>query len=355
MCVEIAHPLVDLGALVKVVDEARLYRETGDAHSRDSGQGKGDGDRSPWAIRREAAQRLGRVDALAVGAAGGALRKQHDDGGKEHERDRERDGDPDGHHPAEIDDRDDAGTHERAEGNHGCQGGVETRQELVAQRRLDAFADGLTRRLFVQFAIANDQVNVQRDADDHQQRDEVRGNHRYGPVERAEEPEHVEGDKGTGRDRQEDPAGPAEEERQRSDDQQQDGDAEGFEVTLHEAEHVIGDHGHAAEMHGCLRAVGLDRRAHGLDQRALARGCDALVGVEFASYARKLGRFLRAGLAGPNAREQRVPPLQELRVAQVAREVHLQRRHIARTADEKVGVERARGELDASELAVRTG
>ena len=108
-------------------------------------------------------------------------------------------------------------------------------------------------------------------------------------------------------------------------------------------------------MHGCVRAVGLDRGAHGLDQRALARGRDAFVGIEFGAHACKLGRFLCAGLAGPNAREQRVPQLQELGVALIAWQVHLQRRHVTRAADKEVGIERAGGELDASEFAVRTG
>ena len=112
MGVEIAHPLVDLGVLVEVVDEARLDRKARDARDRDGGQDEGDGDRSQRAVRREAAQRLRGINALALGAARGALREQYDHCGKEHERNGEGDCDADGHHPAEIDHRDNAGTHE---------------------------------------------------------------------------------------------------------------------------------------------------------------------------------------------------------------------------------------------------
>ena len=189
LLIDVAHALVDLRVLGKVIEKAVLDVQPADAAGGAEGEEAACEDQGEGMARRGAAQQL--QEGRGAGRGPRSARGQHGHGqGEEDKGHAEGQGNADGHHPAEVHHGHDARGDEGSEGHHGRHGGKKAGPELRAQGGLEALRDRLRRFGDLQLPEADDQVDREADADDDQERSEVRGNHRDGPADGAKEAHH---------------------------------------------------------------------------------------------------------------------------------------------------------------------
>ena len=193
-------------------------------------------------------QRRGDAGALVTGLNGRTLVQQHEHAGKQQERGDERDTQAYGHHPAEINHRLDVAEHQRTESHHGRQGGIQGRPDHLA----GCFRHQPVLRLVgivpQQLPVADHQMDVHGHGQDQHQGDEIGGDHRHIPADEAQQSDHQQPGEGAAEQGQDDPAQLAEDNGQHRYHEHEDAQTEHHEIALDKLNHIVGNHGQAAQV-----------------------------------------------------------------------------------------------------------
>ncbi len=274
---------MDFGVLIEVADEAVLYLQAAQAD---------DAEHQNQRIKHQHASacpigkpRQGASEIELQFAVGRylLLRQQAEHRRKQGEHHQQRCGHAHHHDPAEGDDRGNAADDQRSKGHCGgercVQAGLEHDQDGVAQNlAMVAEAAG-----GAQLPVAHDQVDVEGNGEDQQQRDEVGRDHSHPPVHQPEYAHHNDTGYGAAGQRQQYPAQAAEDQSQHQHDEGEDAQAEGGQIRLHEADQIVGNHGRAAQVELGAIPVAVENGADLTDVLMAQLGGLTAVTVEFAT------------------------------------------------------------------------
>ena len=166
--VDIDHALINLSVVLKIIDKTVVEREPRNAHASGNSHRKRHDAHAPGPVLREVPQLTDQARRRLFGSRCFAAFEQHQECREDGERSQEGERDTEAHHPAEVLDRRYVAHRQRAERSDGGERGVEARREFADEGLQDQrFA---ARSVFGRgkLAVANDQVDRQRDGHDDQ-------------------------------------------------------------------------------------------------------------------------------------------------------------------------------------------
>ena len=206
----------------------------------------------------------------------------------------------------------------------------------------------------VQFAVANNEVNAQRKADNEQHGDKVGRNDRHAPVKQTEQAQHHHQGITTGYQGNNNPTQTTEYRRQNQQHNPENRAAKISQITFDKRHHVRRNHRHPADEQLGVITIARHDFAHVDYQQALSLKHDA--GMRFVQLFRclKLRHLRRRQRARFVLLTQRIPFLQQLVVVIVALEIDLDRGQLSVFTDQQVGVNGAGGEFGKGLRTINT-